>query len=43
MIDLFDLKKGEAKYYDKPQKFYVVMFFGYKVNITEVLELLIGF
>ena len=24
MIDLFDLKKGEAKYYDKPQKFYVV-------------------
>lgn len=24
MIDLFDLKKGEAKYYDKPQRFYVV-------------------
>ena len=24
MIDLFDLKKGEAKYYDKPQIFYVV-------------------
>tara|TARA_R100001129_G_scaffold161446_1_gene126358 strand:- start:681 stop:1100 length:420 start_codon:yes stop_codon:yes gene_type:complete len=24
MIDLFDLKKGEAKYYEKPQRFYVV-------------------
>lgn len=24
MIDLFDLKKGEAKYYDKAQRFYVV-------------------
>ena len=24
MIDLFDLKKGESKYYDKPQRFYVV-------------------
>ena len=24
MIDLFDLKKGEAKYYDKPQRFYVI-------------------
>ena len=24
MIDLFDLKKGEAKYDDKPQRFYVV-------------------
>ena len=24
MIDLFDLKKGEAKYYDEPQTFYVV-------------------
>ena len=23
-MDLFDLKKGEAKYYDKPQRFYVV-------------------
>ena len=24
MIDLFDLKKGESKYYKKPQRFYVV-------------------
>jgi hypothetical protein len=24
MIDLFDLKKGEAKYYDEAQRFYVV-------------------
>jgi len=23
-VDLFDLKKGKSKYYDKPQRFYVV-------------------